>query len=99
MKERTAEQPLELKGVRLSFKSIVAISAMVGFCGMILMAPILFMLSGNPRAAIMLVLIGPLVGALNGAVTGAIGYPIYSLVANRYFSHGIAGFVQKKEQV
>ncbi|MBX2869376.1 MAG: hypothetical protein KTR18_11910 [Acidiferrobacterales bacterium] len=99
MKERTKEQPLELKGVRLSFKSIVAISAMVGFCGMILMAPILFIFSGNPRAALMLVLLGPLVGALNGAMTGAIGYPIYSLVANRYFAHGIVGFVQKRDQV
>lgn len=47
MKKRAEEEPVELKGARLSLKSIVIISAFIGLCGTLLFVPFLMLFSGS----------------------------------------------------
>ena len=85
--------------VRLRFKSLIGLSALIGFCAGVLGAPIVIVVQADKLftgtfwlvpVAIILIL-APVLGAINGAIYGALGYPLYRWITRRIDLHTYTG--------
>lgn len=74
--------------LRLSFLSLVSLSALIGLCSAILAIPlllakVLFEGSGGGIALLLSIAGPPFSGLLNGALFGVLAYPLYAWVTRR----------------